>query len=71
MAKKKTPKPKLPKKHTPKQEANKATKQRNQQRKDTIREHDGIGKMMNSTETRSKDDFSQPAVRVVREATKD
>jgi hypothetical protein len=60
MAKKKAA-VKLTKAKTPTREANEATQRREEQRKDTIRKYGGTGQLMDSTETRSKEDFSQAA----------
>jgi hypothetical protein len=69
MAKKNKSKLKLPKKPTPGKIANEETQERERQRKKTLQAFDGIGNMMTSTETRSKEDVNQAAARTVRELT--
>ena len=55
MSKKKAPKPRAAKKRTPDQAAHEEAKQRKQQTKRIQQEFDGVGNMMESTESRSKE----------------
>jgi hypothetical protein len=67
--KKKTPRPKAQKKQTPNRTKHEEEQRSKKERERVKQEFDGVGQLINSIQERNKEDFSQAAARIVREAT--